>query len=92
MPKETVDAIRRTQSVDQELYDFACTLFDEAIAGYGENYERDLARFRRQNEMYGRYLRSIPYRGYARLRRAGIKLLGVEDPRYPQTGTDVSGD
>ncbi|MCZ6666162.1 MAG: sulfotransferase family 2 domain-containing protein [Gammaproteobacteria bacterium] len=92
LPGETVKAIRRTQSADQELYDFACALFDEAIAGYGENYERDLARLRRYNQLYGRYLRSLPYRGYARLLRAGKKLLGVEDPRYPETGTDVSGD
>ena len=52
-----VAAINQTQALDLELHQFAQALFAASIAAYGNDYEADLANFRRWNKIYGGYVK-----------------------------------
>jgi hypothetical protein len=49
---EVVDLVRRTNSLDIELYDHARVLFDQQLPGTGLAFERALERVRRDQETY----------------------------------------
>ena len=49
--EEAVAAIRARNRLDLELYDFACELFEGAVAAYGASFRRELAVFQALNRI-----------------------------------------
>ena len=46
LPRAAVEAIRRRNELDLELWRYASQLMDEAIAAEGDGFRRDLAEYR----------------------------------------------
>ena len=55
IPEEYRKIIADKNKLDAELYNFACTMLDEAIVSYGQNFNKDLRRFRYANKFLSHF-------------------------------------
>ena len=77
VPTSVLDVIKKHNSLDLELYEFARQTFDETIRALGPSFQDEVRRFQRINSIWARFdkgrhalRRSLPAPVKARLKRA----------------------
>lgn len=55
LDKKTVAAIKRANSLDIALHDYATELFEERVASFGKPFQLKVRIFQQMNKAYGRY-------------------------------------